>query len=107
MKGALSSKPNYQFDAEGHLAKAAEDEPDDVTFLRESICLYVEGQSGNHPADVAASNDPAGEIPAAALDVSGTRHVYTEAEVEENDMEEVEEDESGTPTKTKRGRRGR
>ena len=83
MKGALSSKPNYQFDAEGNLAKAEVDETDEVTFLRESIVLFVEGQSANHPADVAASNAPADVIPEAALNVKGTRRVLSEIELEE------------------------
>jgi hypothetical protein len=126
MKGALSSKPNYQFDAEGHLVKATEDETDEATFLRESVAVYVEGQSPNHPADVAASNAPEEPPPPEALAVTGRRSgtVLTTAEseraaandsndprfyratpdeVEENDMEEVEE--GNTPSK--RGRRNR
>jgi hypothetical protein len=107
MKGALSSKPNYQFDAEGHLVKATEDEPDEVTFLKESIVVYVEGQSSNHPADVAASNAPEEPPPPEALAVAGDysyKAPKTEEEVEEAEMEEAEE--NGAPT-SKRGRRGR
>jgi hypothetical protein len=134
MKGALSSKPNYQFDVEGHLVKAAEDEADEATFLRESIVLYVEGQSNNHPADVAASNAPADGLPPETLAVSGSRSgsVHTEEEaqaisekakandsndpsfsrpttaeeVEEHDMEEVEEEHKGGYP-TRKPRRGR
>jgi hypothetical protein len=119
MKGALSSKPNYQFDAEGHLVKAAEDEADEATFLRESVVLYVEGQSNNHPADVAASNAPADDLPPETLAVGGSRSgsVHTQAEsesashmtadaVEENDMEEAEEEHKGGYP-TRKPRRGR
>src|SRR6187397_1046201 len=107
MKGALSSKPSYQFDENGNLV-ANEGESEEALATRESIVLYKEGFSANHPADVAVSNGT--EIPPEALDMAGTRSVYseeeraqrdpsfalptTEEEVEENDMEEVEEDDS-------------
>jgi hypothetical protein len=103
MKGALSSKPNYQFDANGNLVGSEDDTPESL-FLKESIVLYVEGQSANHPADVAASNAPTDPPPPEALAVQGRRNVFSEAEVEESDMEEAE----GTDdTPSHRGRRRR
>lgn len=60
MKGALTDTPTYRFDANGNLV-AEEGETDEARSTRESIILYAEGFSANHPADVAASNDP--EIP--------------------------------------------
>ena len=131
MKGALSDKPNYQFDAEGRLVKAAEDETDETTFLRESIVLYTEGFSPNHPADIAASNDPEADIPPEALSVQGRKapvasqphpnsseelqandsndpnfaRPTTQEEIEENDMEEAEE--NGKTGSRKSGRRHR
>jgi hypothetical protein len=125
MKGALSSKPDYKFDENGALV-ANEGESEEALATRESIVLYVEGFSGNHPADVAVSNG-AEEPPPEALNVTGSRsgtvlspaesekaqandsndprfYRTTPDEVEENDMEEVE----GTDnTPNKRGRRHR
>jgi len=103
MKGALSSKPSYQFDENGNLV-ANEGESEEALATRESIVLYKEGFSSNHPADVAVSNGA--EIPPEALDMEGQRIVpdpVSEDEVEENDMEEVEEDDSTSH----RGRRKR
>jgi hypothetical protein len=58
MKGALSSKPSYQFDENGNLV-ANEGESEEALATRESIVLYKEGFSANHPADVAAFNGAA------------------------------------------------
>ena len=117
MKGALSSKPNYQFDANGNLVGTEDDTPESL-FLKESIVLYVEGQSANHPADVAASNAEEEPPPPEALAVGGARSFRSDAsdandprwskptpdEVEESDMEEVEGTDSPT---NRRGRRNR
>ena len=123
MKGALSSKPSYQFDENGNLV-ANEGESEEALATRESIVLYKEGFSSNHPADVAVSNGT--EIPPEALDMEGQRIVpdpvseeteandsndpsfsrpTTEEEVEENDMEEAEEDDSTTSHRGRRKRR--
>ena len=111
MKGALSSKPNYQFDAEGHLAKSAEDEPDEVTFLKESVVLYIEGQSTNHPADVAASNAPEEPPPPEALAVGGTRRIHQEETHEETHEEQYtppsDEDEASGETHSHQSKKHR
>jgi hypothetical protein len=82
MKGALTSKEDYRFDEKGNLVGSEDDTPESL-FLKESIVLYVEGFSSNHPADVAASNDPAGEIPPEALETQGSRSSSVRSEKSE------------------------
>jgi hypothetical protein len=83
MKGALTSKEEYQFDENGNLV-AKEGETEEARSTRESIVLYVEGVSGNHPADVAASNDPEGEISPEALAVGGKRSISEKSEANDS-----------------------
>jgi hypothetical protein len=99
MKGALSSKPSYQFDENGNLV-ANEGETDEGRSAREAIVLFVEGHSGNHPADVAASNGE--EISPEAAEVAGHRSgtVLTEAE-EQARSEKAQANDSNDPAYSK------